>query len=155
MKTLFFSLTLMIASVTSFAADNCSYCGEMEKLKAGFAKVKPDAMNNATIDRQNDLVDKSLALIQKVLKEKKDFPVADMRRVIPFLGIVVTYDYQNLVADELLDQLHPHADRFFQEVTRMEKERAITSERADEIRIAIGTAEAVAEDGTDPQAPKK
>lgn len=151
MKALIFTLMLLPLAGSAFGADGCSYCPEMDRLKAEFAKVKPDPMDNATIDHQDDLVEKSLDLMLKVIKDHPAFPAADMRRVIPFLGLVVTYDYQNLVADELLDSMKRHERRFFRELTAMEKEGAVSATMADEIRVAIGVAEAVREDGTDPK----
>lgn len=130
-------------------AKACSYCGKMEAIKQTMAKVKPEAMNAKTIDQQDKLVEDAADLLLKVFKENKKLPEADLQRIIPFVGQVIRYDYQNILAGELLDVMEPQLDRFFEYVTKFEKSGVINQKTADEIRVSIGTAESVREDGTD------
>jgi hypothetical protein len=131
------------------AKEDCSYCAGMEKLKSGFAKVKPDAMNEKTIDRQNELVDSSADLLKPVMKDVAKLSAEDWKRILSFLGIVVRYDYQNLVADELLPVMGPGRETFFSELKKAEKAGTLKQADADEIRVSFGTAEAIQERGND------
>jgi hypothetical protein len=142
---------LALLSPNAFAKGDCSYCAKMDELKASFAKVKPDAMNEKTIDRQNELVDASADLLKPVMKNTAKLSAEDWKRIMPFLGVVVQYDYQNLVADELLPVMGPGREVFFNELKAAEKNGTIKGKDADEIRVSFGTAEAIQERGNDDQ----
>jgi hypothetical protein len=121
----------------------------MEALKEGFAKVKPDSMNEKTIDQQNKLVDESADLLGPVFKNTAKLKAEDWKRIMPCLGIVVRYDYQNLVADETLPLMGKHREIFFEELKKAEKSNTLKPGDADEIRVSFGTAEAIQERGND------
>lgn len=131
------------------AKGECGYCAGMDKLKAAFAKVKPDPMNEKTIDRQNELVEASADLLKKPMKEVSSLGAEDWKRIMPFLGVVVQYDYQNLVADELLPIMGKGREVFYSELKKAGKSGVIKQADADEILVSFGTAEAVQERGND------
>lgn len=133
-------------ALASVPAHACDYCAELDKLKAAFAKVKPEPMNHKTLDQQTKLVDDASALLKKAMQSPKKLGADDWKRLLPFLGTVVTYDYQNLTADELLPVLGADHEYFFTEVNKAEKAGHLSRSAADEIRIAFSTAEAVQED---------
>ena len=143
---LFWIVSFALITFGAAPALACDYCADLEKLKSSFAKVKPEPLNHGTIDQQTKLVDEASTLLKKAMKVPKKLGSADWNRLLPFLGTVVTYDYQNLTADELLPLLGSDHDYFFAEVTKAEKTGALSRAAADEIRIAFSTAEAVQED---------
>lgn len=151
MKTFWLILVLLISPAAGFAAD-CSYCAEMKRIEEGFSQVKPDPMNAKTIDRQNALVDDGVKVLAQAFRNGQS---ADFERVIPFFALVIRYDYQNLAAEQLVPVLGDKTERFFATLKTMERAGRVRKEDARNIRIAVGTAEGVREQGTDPKAPKK
>jgi len=142
--------SLSFGAHSAFAAKaDCSYCTEMEKLKSGFAKVKPEPLNAKTIDRQNELVESSTDLLKIALKDVKHLSDEDWKRLMPFIAIVARFDYQNIAADELLPVMGKGREIFFSELKQAEKSGVLKHAEADEILVSFGTAEAIQERGSD------
>ncbi|MCO5141562.1 MAG: hypothetical protein M9962_00560 [Oligoflexia bacterium] len=152
-KSLVISLSLSFFTAGASFADSCSYCAKITEIKKDFSKVKPDSMNEKTIDKQNALVDRSIELIKDVIKKNPKIPDSDMKNIISLMVVAVDYDYQNLMSEDVLGVLQPEIERFFKTITSLEKEKKITSKQADELRTAMAVAEEVGKSGTDPEAP--
>lgn len=145
---------LFVFPGSSLPAKACSYCDKIERLRADTKKVKPDALDAKTIDRQLDLLKQGIELILAVLKDKPSLPAADRARVVEIMALVNPYDYQYLLAERLLEEASKsQVEEIFREIDRQEKARKISAEVADDLRISIGVAENSAEHGTDPEAP--
>ena len=157
MKQLMMILALLIsfpAASLPAKANSCSYCGKIEALRRDTKSVKPDALDAKTIRRQLDLLDQGINLILLVLREKPALPEADLARIVEVMSLVNPYDYQYLMGERFLEKAtKSQVERVFEEIDRQEKSKALSAQAADELRIALGTAEDSAERGTDPDAP--
>jgi hypothetical protein len=151
---LFLSVLMALAVGPAFAkASDCSYCDRLEKVKISARKLKPDSMNEKTIDQQIALVEQTADVLIEVLKKHKQVPAKDLERMVQALAVALPFDYENYLADLLVGTLKSRVQQFFDEVDRQEKAKKLTAAQADEIRTALGVSEQVIKHGQDPEAP--
>ena len=75
----------------------------------------------------------------------------DVERILRLFAVALPYDYQNLVAEELSDSQKGEMDNLLRVLKEMEKAGKISKKSALDIRTAIGTAENVQKQGSDPR----
>lgn len=149
MKILFFTLMLSLAAGHAFSAD-CSYCGKADALKARFSQLKPDPMDEATIDEQDELVGQTEELIKQIVRGKKPSD-ADLVAVIHILKVAVPFDYSESLGESLAGTFKPYADRVYTLVRKEQKAKRLTRGQAEDVIMNLAIGENTVERGTDSQ----
>jgi hypothetical protein len=137
-------------------AQACSYCEKLELLQAEFQKVKPDAMDEKTIDQQVYLVTTTEKMAIQVLGGKVAPESGDWARLVPLLATAQTYDFSNTMAEDVSAALisHKRLEAFYVEVEKLKKSGALNDSQVQSLQIAFGTAEHTIQEGTG-EPPKK
>jgi hypothetical protein len=146
-KFLLLNLIFLLLGISSAFASDCSYCGKLDRLKARFARVTPDPMNEKTIDLQDELLGQTEGMIKEIAKRGPSDK--DVERIVSLLAVAVPFDYSESLGEGLYHTYKPFSDRLYAEVRRQEKERRLSADQAKEIIINIATGENTIENGTD------
>lgn len=153
-----FSRLFFVALLTAgFAAraDNCSYCGRIDRLRADMAKVKPEPLNEKTGLKQSKMVDEGIDIAEGVLKKSdKDISAQDLEQIVKLLADLTPYDAPNIIGQSIVDTGRKHLKRVLSEVRRQDAAKTITREQSKRLIDGLAMAEDVSRNGNDPNIPE-
>ena len=129
------------------AAKKVTLAQEAQAIESEMDQVQADPGNDATIDRQLKLVDRTAEFIKSALSAKPDQKL--LETVTRILVRITPYDMQNGVVDVNLKALKANYDAINKILKRYEARKAFPKEQLEMVRENLGIAEDVSKHGND------
>jgi hypothetical protein len=151
-KVFLFSFSLMVLLGANEAlASSCSLQPELKGIQREMSRVRPDPMNEKTIDAQDKIVDRTIAFVNGLSScSLKDAELTDL---VKHMVKTMAYDPDNQMGDMVGPSIKgPFLDKLVNRAKDLEKKKAISRQQLLEFVAAI-TVATEAEGSQDDEAP--